>query len=160
MAKQYWIMKTEPDTFSIDDLAKRPEQTEGWDGVRNYQARNYMRDSMKIGDRVLFYHSNCKPMGIVGEAEIFSEALPDFTALNPESPYHDAKATRDQNPWVLVKVHFIQKFPKLITLESLKSVPGLEDMVLLRKGSRLSIQPVSAEEYRIVFALSRKSELK
>jgi predicted RNA-binding protein with PUA-like domain len=155
MAKRYWLMKTEPDTFSIDDLQKRPGQTEAWDGVRNYQARNTMRDDMRVGDGVLFYHSSCQPAGVAGEAVIAEAASPDATALNPKSPYHDPKATAERNPWVLVKVRFVRKFATLVTLDALRQTPGLEDMVVLRKGSRLSVQPVTAEEFRIVAALGK-----
>jgi len=155
MAKQFWLMKTEPDTFSIDDLSKRPGQTESWDGVRNYQARNYMRDQMKIGDGVLFYHSSCSPAGIAGEAKVASHPLPDPTALNPQSPYFDAKATPEKNPWALVKVAFVQKFKRFVTLDELRTLPGLENMVVLKKGMRLSIQPVTPEEFRLVLKLGK-----
>lgn len=152
-------MKTEPETFSIDDLQNRPEKTEGWDGVRNYQARNFMRDSMRLGDGVLFYHSSTKAVGVAGEAAVASAALPDLTALNPKSPYFDAKATPDKNPWVMVKVRFVRKFASIVPLELLRRTPGLEDMQLLRKGMRLSIQPVSPEEFKIVMALSKAKAL-
>lgn len=155
MAKQYWLMKTEPETFSIDDLQNRPEKTEGWDGVRNYQARNFMRDSMRLGDGVLFYHSSTEAIGVAGEAVVASGPLPDLTALNPKSPYFDPKATPDKNPWVMVKVRFVRKFAILVPLELMRRTPGLEAMPLLRKGMRLSIQPVSPDEFKIVLALGK-----
>jgi predicted RNA-binding protein with PUA-like domain len=154
MSKRYWLMKTEPETFSIDDLMKRPNQTEGWDGVRNYQARNHMRD-MQVGDGVLFYHSSSDPIGVAGEAVIAAAAAPDETALNPKSPYHDPKATPDKNPWVLVKVKLVQKFKGFVTLETLKHTPGLENMLVIKKGMRLSVQPVTAEEFHIVKTLGK-----
>jgi predicted RNA-binding protein with PUA-like domain len=155
MAKQYWLMKTEPETFSIDDLKSRPDQTESWDGVRNYQARNSMRDLMRIGDGVLFYHSSTLPPGVAGEAVIASGPLPDPTALDAKSLYFDPKATPMKNPWVMVRVRFVRKFKSLVTLQSLRETPGLEEMQLLRRGMRLSIQPVTPEEYRIVIARSK-----
>lgn len=156
MPKRYWLMKTEPETFSIDDLMQRPDQTEGWDGVRNYQARNHMRE-MKVGDGVLFYHSSSDPIGVAGEAVIAAEAMPDVTAMDPRSPYHDPKATPEKNPWVLVKVKCVQKFKRFVTLENLKQTPGLEGMLVIKKGMRLSVQPVTAEEFRIVKALGKPS---
>ncbi len=155
MAKRYWLMKTEPDTFSIQDLQKRPQQTEPWDGVRNYQARNYMRDDMSVGDEVLFYHSSCTPAGIVGIAIIDKAATDDPGALNPKSKYFDPKATPQKNPWVLVHVRFKKEFKVMVTLEQLKSVPGLEAMIVIKRGMRLSIQPVTPEEFAIIQKLGK-----
>lgn len=147
---RFWLMKTEPETFSIDDLAKRPGRRELWDGVRNYQARNYMRDEMRIGDRVLFYHSSCDPAGIAGLAEIVAEAVPDRSAENPQSPYHDPRALKSGNPWVAVTVGLVEKFPRVLTLSEMRTRPGLETLLALKKGMRLSIQPVRPEEYRSI----------
>jgi predicted RNA-binding protein with PUA-like domain len=155
MAKRYWLMKTEPETFSIQDLQKRPHQTEPWDGVRNYQARNYMRDDMRVGDEVLFYHSSCTPAGIVGIAVIDKAASQDPGALNPHSKYYDAKATPDKNPWVLVHVRFKKEFKPMVTLQELHQVPGLEKMLVIKKGMRLSIQPVTSEEFAIIQKLAK-----
>ena len=149
----YWLMKSEPNAFGIDDLAQMPNQTEHWDGVRNYQARNMMRDDMKIGDKVLFYHSNCKPPGIVGLARVAREGYPDFTACNPQSKYFDEK-TDPQNPrWFMVDVQLIRKFKRLISLDELKLHPQLEGMKLLQRGNRLSITPVSKEHWEFILGL-------
>jgi len=155
-SKKYWLMKTEPHAFAIEDLAKRPGKKEHWDGVRNYQARNYMRDQMQKGDEVFFYHSSCTPAGIVGITTIDKSGYDDPSALDPHSKYHDPKATPQKNPWVMVDVKLKVKFKRMITLESLRKVPGLENMVLLKRGSRLSIQPVSAEEFAIILKLAEK----
>jgi predicted RNA-binding protein with PUA-like domain len=154
MSKQYWLMKTEPDAFSIQDLRKRPGKREGWDGVRNYQSRNYMRDQMKVGDEVLFYHSSVSPTGIVGLAVISRAAHPDELALDPRSKYHDPKATPAKNPWVKVEVEFKREFPRMVTLEEMKTTPGLESMLVIKRGMRLSIQPVKPEEFAIVLNLA------
>lgn len=150
---QYWLMKSEPDCFSIDDLQNRPQQREAWDGVRNYQARNMMRDQMRIGDGVLFYHSNTKVPGIAGLARVASEAYPDPTQFQADSQYFDVKATHVKPIWYLVDVEFQQKFKSSISLDQLRHQPGLEDMWLLRKGSRLSITPVSFDHWHIILAL-------
>lgn len=149
----YWLMKSEPDCFSIDDLATRTTQSEAWDGVRNYQARNMMRDQMQLGDRVFFYHSNTKVPGIAGIASISRTSYPDPTQFQADSQYFDPKATAAKPIWYLVDVQFEQKLPQLISLERLRRQPGLEDMVLLRKGSRLSITPVTAEQWHIILSL-------
>jgi predicted RNA-binding protein with PUA-like domain len=149
----YWLMKSEPDVFGIDDLKNRNHQTEHWDGVRNYQARNYMRDQMKIGDQVFFYHSNCKQPGIVGIAEIVREAYPDLTAFDPNSEYYDPKSHRENPRWIMVDVKFVRKLKRTITLEELKQVSSLEDFPLTRRGNRLSIMPVTAEQWAIISGL-------
>jgi predicted RNA-binding protein with PUA-like domain len=154
MAKKYWLMKTEPDVFSIRDLKSRPGKKEHWDGVRNYQARNHMRDGMTVGDQVLFYHSSCDPAGVAGVAEIVKAAYPDPSALDPKSKYFDAKATPDKNPWVMVDVKFVKELPRLVTLEEMKTAPGLESMLVIKRGMRLSIQPVSPGEFAIVLKLA------
>lgn len=147
MPKQYWLMKSEPETFSIDDLKNCPKSTDHWDGVRNYQARNMMRDDMKLGDQVFFYHSNCKVPGIVGIAEVVKEAYPDYTALDPDSKYFDPKASEDNPRWFMVEVKFKKKFKEVIPLECLKNNKALKDMPLVRKGNRLSIMPVTKQEW-------------
>ena len=149
----YWLFKSVPDAFSIDDLKAMKGKKDHWDGIRNYQARNLMRDDMKKGDLGFFYHSSCKVPGIVGIVEVVREAYPDFTALDPESKYHDPKASADNPRWVMVDVKFKQKFDKVLTLDFLRTVDELSDMVLLRKGSRLSIQPVTQEQWRLVLDL-------
>lgn len=149
----YWLMKSEPDCFSIDDLQSRPEQTEPWDGVRNYQARNFMRE-MRKGDRVLFYHSNANPPGVVGTAVIAKTAYPDPTQFDPESDHYDPKSTIDKPRWDLVEVKFERKFQKIITLEILKTIPELANMLLLQKGSRLSVMPVAKTDFELILGLA------
>lgn len=149
----YWLMKSEPSCFSIDDLYKSPKQTAPWDNIRNYQARNYMRDTMQIGDLAFFYHSSCNPPGIVGIMEIVSKAYPDYMAYDPNNRYFDPKSTPENPRWVLIDVRFKEKFPHIITLEHLRQWPELAKMPLLRKGNRLSITPVSAEEWKFINAL-------
>jgi predicted RNA-binding protein with PUA-like domain len=154
MAKKYWLMKTEPDVFGIQHLRKRPGKKEHWDGVRNYQARNHMRDGMSVGDEVLFYHSSVSPAGVAGLATIVKAAYPDPSALDPKSKYFDARATPDKNPWVMVDVKFLREFPRLVTLDEMKTAPGLEKMLVIKRGMRLSIQPVTPEEFAIVVKLA------
>jgi predicted RNA-binding protein with PUA-like domain len=149
--RHYWLMKSEPDAFSIDDL-KRKKQ-EAWDGVRNYQARNYMRDGMRVGDKVFFYHSNCAEPGIVGIAQVATDAYPDPSQFDPKSKYFDAGSSRDNPRWMLVDVKFVKKLKRTITLKELQADPALDGMVLLRKGSRLSVQPVEAAQWEHILAL-------
>ncbi len=149
----YWLMKSEPDVFGIDDLAAMPNQTEHWDGVRNYQARNMMRDQMKKGDQIFFYHSNCKVPGIVGIMKVVKEGYPDFTSWNPESKYFDPKSTQENPRWFMVDVKFVRKFKRTISLTELKNLPELEEMPLVRKGNRLSINPVSEEQWNFILGL-------
>lgn len=146
---KYWLMKSEPTCFSIDDLRTAPNQSTHWDGVRNYQARNFIL-KMSIGDRVFFYHSNCSPPGIIGIAEVISEAYPDFTAFDPHSEHPDAKSTPSNPRWYMVDIRFKEKFKELIPLEILKRYPELEKMQLVRKGNRLSVLPVSQEEWEFI----------
>jgi len=150
----YWLMKSEPDEFSIDDLERARAQTTAWFGVRNYQARNYMRDEMRVGDRAFFYHSSCAEPGIAGVVEISKLAYPDATQFDPKGPYYDAKSTRDAPRWVNVDVKLVRKTP-LITVPTLRSTPGLEDMVTLRRGNRLSITPVTSAEWKIIERLTQ-----
>jgi predicted RNA-binding protein with PUA-like domain len=149
----YWLIKSEPDVFSIDDLASRPGQTEPWDGVRNYQARNMMRDDMRAGDPIFFYHSNCKEPGIVGLAEVVREGYPDHTAQDPNAKYHDPKASADNPRWFMVDIKFIRKLDNRISLKQLKDMPELEGMPLVRKGNRLSVMPVAKPHWDIINSL-------
>ena len=153
---RYWLMKTEPSEFSIDDLQRASHQTAPWDGVRNYQARNHMRDGMKAGDRVLFYHSSTDPLAVVGTARVVREAYPDESAWDKKSPYFDKRSTPDNPVWVRVDVQFETKFAVPVTLEELRTVPALKDMLLLRRGMRLSVQPVAPEEFEAVLAHAAK----
>lgn len=141
-------MKSEPDVFSIDDLKKKKKS--GWDGVRNYQARNYMRDDMKIGDVVLFYHSSCENPGIAGLAKVSKTSHPDPSQFDPKSEYYDEKATKENPRWFMVEVEFVEKFDQVVTLSTLKDTKGLESMPVVQKGSRLSINPVTEKEFKII----------
>lgn len=148
----YWLFKSEPGCFGIDDLAKCPKQTTGWDGVRNYQARNMMRDDMKVGDRGFFYHSNSSPSGIVGLIEVVKTAYPDHTQFDPEAEHYDPKSSIDNPRWSMVDVKLIKKFPRILTLSEMRQNPLLSSLVILRKGSRLSITPITPEEYEIILS--------
>lgn len=152
----YWLFKSEPDAFSIDDLFAMPNATDHWDGIRNYQARNLMRDEMKKGDKGFFYHSSCKVPGVVGEVKIVSTAYDDHTAQDKKSKYYDAKATPDEPRWCMVDVQGTQQYKDVISLSTLKQTAGLEDMGLLRRGNRLSVMPVSAEEWRIIRKMAKR----
>lgn len=149
----HWLLKSEPCTFSIDDLAKRPLQTEPWDGVRNYQARNFMKE-MQCGDLAFFYHSSCATPGIVGVVEIVKAAYPDKTAFNPESKYFDPKSTIENPRWFRVDVKLVKKFEHIISLEQLKQQTGLYKMRLLQRGNRLSVMPVTNKEWEIILKLT------
>lgn len=154
--KNYWLLKSEPSTFSIEDLEKSPKKTTGWDGVRNYQARNFLRDSMKAGDGVLFYHSNADPPAIVGIAEIVREGYPDDTALDKKHHHFDPKSKADAPTWFMVDIRHVKTFKKPLPLEALRGVAKLKHMTLLQKGSRLSVQPVSAEEWQTILDLAQE----
>lgn len=151
---RHWLMKSEPDEFSIYDLAKAPKRTTSWFGVRNYQARNYMRDDMQVGDLAFFYHSSCPEPGIAGIVEVVHAAHPDATQFDPKSEYYDAKSARDAPRWVNVDVKLVRK-TRLVGVAELRATRGLEDMVTLRRGNRLSITPVTAAEWKIVERLAR-----
>lgn len=153
---QYWLMKSEPDVFSIDDLANMPDQKDHWDGIRNYAARNYMRDDMRVGDQVLFYHSNAKPPHVAGLAEIVSEPYPDHTSWDPESHYFDPKSSPDNPRWVMVDVQFRKKFNTVVPLPDIKANPALENM-MLRTHGRLSISKVKPEEWAEVLQMAGES---
>lgn len=159
MAKDvnYWLMKSEPEVFSIDDLAAMQGRTEHWDGIRNYQARNFMRDDMKKGDLAFFYHSNCEEPGIVGIMEVSAEAYPDHTAFDPDSRYFDAKGDPDNPRWMMVDVRYRRKFRRTVTLRELKDHPELSGMMVCRKGSRLSITPVTEREWNLVLELAKET---
>ena len=149
----YWLMKSEPAVFSIDDLAAMPGQTEHWDGIRNYQARNMMRDQMRCGDQVFFYHSNTKVPGIVGIARVVRESYPDFTAFDPRSQYFDPASDPNKPRWFMVDIQFVRKFKRVITLAELKGYPELTTLPLLRRGNRLSIMPVTEDQWRFILTL-------
>lgn len=145
----YWLMKSEPDEVSFDDVLAAPKQTVAWFGVRNYQARNFMRDGMQVGDGVLFYHSSCAVPGVAGVAEVASTPYPDESQFDKNSHYYDPKATREQPRWVSVDVHAVNQ-GEYLPLSELRTMPELEDMVLLQKGSRLSISPVTAAQWKAI----------
>jgi len=145
---RYWLMKSEPGTYSIEDLER--DGVTGWEGVRNYQARNFMRDEMHLGDRVLFYHSNAKPPGIVGLAEVCREGYPDETQWDESSSYFDPKATQEKPIWWRVDVKFMKKFPEILSLDTLKQDPHFEGMLVIQRGARLSVQPVDKRHYQAV----------
>ncbi len=147
----YWLMKSEPDAFSLDDL--EAVESEPWDGVRNYQARNMMRDQMKVGDRIFFYHSNCKVPGIVGIAEVVREGYPDHTAFDPEAGYFDPKSDPDKPRWYMVDVRFVRRLKRTISLQELKEHPELAEMPLVRKGNRLSVMPVAEADWHFILGL-------
>ncbi len=154
--RRYWLIKSEPLTFSLDDLARSPEQTTFWDGVRNYQARNMLRDEMKRGDLVLFHHSNADPPGIAGVVKVVREGYPDHTAFDPNNKHFDPKSKKSDPRWFMIDVQLVEKFPRELSLADLKQLPELDGMVLLQKGSRLSVQPVSEDHFKLIRKLSKK----
>jgi predicted RNA-binding protein with PUA-like domain len=150
----YWLIKSEPDAFSIDDLKSAPGRKDHWDGIRNYQARNFMRDDMEKGDMVLFYHSNCKEPGVVGIAEIVSGAYPDHTAFDANEKYFDPKSDPENPRWLMVDIRFVRKTRRLISLSELKThADQLENFALVRRGNRLSIMPVTREHWDFILSL-------
>ena len=150
----YWLMKSEPDCFSLDDLQACPGGTDSWDGVRNYQARNLLRDAIQVGDGVLFYHSNCKEPAIVGLARVVRAGYPDPTALDPREKHFDPKATQDQPIWFMVDVQYVAHLPRPLSRDDLRRHPLLSGMDVLRKGNRLSVQPVTPAQWREVLAVN------
>ena len=152
--RRYWLLKTEPSTFSFDDLWSAPKRTTFWDGVRNFQARNTMRDLMKPGDLVFIYHSSTDPTGIAGIAEVVKGGYPDPTAFDPKDSHYDPKSKRESPSWFGIDVKAVKRLPEIITLERLRKTKGLEKMVLLQKGSRLSVQPVSSDEWQVISRLA------
>jgi predicted RNA-binding protein with PUA-like domain len=155
MARRFWLMKCEPAAYTIDDLAR--DGRTSWEGVRNYQARNFMRDQMQEGDGVLFYASNAEPSGVTGLASIVRAAYPDHFALKKGHKYFDAAGSAESPVWYMVDIGFVERFPAIVPLETLKTTPGLEKMMVIQKGSRLSVQPVTPEEYAIVVTLGHST---
>jgi predicted RNA-binding protein with PUA-like domain len=155
MPTRYWLMKCEPGAYTIDDLAK--DGTTSWEGVRNYQARNFMRDQMQEGDPVLFYASNADPSGVTGLAEIARAGYPDHFAWTTGHKYFDRASSRESPVWFMVDVRFVERFPAVVSLETLKQTKGLERMMVTQKGSRLSVQPVTKAEFEIVARLGRRA---
>lgn len=151
----YWLFKSEPECFSIDTLSTRPKQTSCWDGVRNYQVRNMLRDEIKIGDLAFFYHSSCTPPGVAGVVEVVKNGYPDHTAWDLESDHYDPKSTAENPRWYMVDVKLVKKFPRLITLEEIKKHPKLKNMLINRKGNRLSITSVTADEWKTILGLAK-----
>jgi len=150
MAKRYWLFKSEPDVFSFDDLVQSPNKTTYWDGVRNYQARNLLRDEIKAGDEVLYYHSRIEPMCVAGTAKVVRSGYPDPTQFDKKSKYFDEKASLDKPRWFVVDIQANKKFKVPLTRDVLKKMPELEEMMLLQKGSRLSVQPVNSQEWKAI----------
>jgi predicted RNA-binding protein with PUA-like domain len=153
MAQSFWLLKTEPDVFSFDDLLRAPRHTTGWDGVRNFQARNFLRDEMKRGDGVLIYHSRQEPMAVVGEAVVARQGYPDPTQFEKGNDHYDAKSKPDAPLWFQVDVRAVAALKQPVTLEQIKATPELASMQLVRRGNRLSVQPVTNEEFRCVLRL-------
>ncbi|NMH61165.1 EVE domain-containing protein [Alteromonas ponticola] len=153
----YWLFKTEPDTFSIDDLINRPEQTEPWEGVRNYQARNFLRDEVAEGDHVFIYHSSCKLVGIAGIATVVRAGYADESQFDPDSAYYDPKADRDDPRWFRVDVKFKEKFARVLPLKTIKQMPDITNIGLVKKGHRLSIMPVDQQEWKTLSDAARQT---
>ncbi len=150
---RYWLMKSEPDLFGIADLKRRRNQTEHWDGVRNYQARNFLRDEMKQGNLAFFYHSSCPVPGVAGIVEIVRAGYPDHTAWDPKTPYFDPKSSPQKPIWYMVDVKLVRKFERVVTLEEIKAEPALKHMRLVQRGNRLSILPVTEKEWRVILGM-------
>jgi predicted RNA-binding protein with PUA-like domain len=155
--KSYWLVKSEPDCFSIEHLARSPQQTTCWSGVRNYQARNFMRDGMKLGDAVLYYHSSVDPPAIVGLTKVVREAYADHTALDERDDHYDPKATKDNPIWMMVDLKLAEVFPRPLPIDELRTVAALKNMELLKRGSRLSVQPVSKAEFDAIMKLAESA---
>jgi predicted RNA-binding protein with PUA-like domain len=148
-------MKSEPEVFSIDDLINAKNQTTFWDGVRNYQARNYIRDEMKVGDKVIFYHSNSEPPSAVGICEIVKEAYPDFTAFDPDNPHYDPKSKKDSPTWFMVDIKFVKKFSHFVSINEMRENKKLQNMKLLQRGNRLSVMPLSKDEFNEIIKMGK-----
>lgn len=153
---RYWLMKSEPDVFGIDDLRRKGKRGTHWDGVRNYQARNFMRE-MQLGDKAFFYHSNTREPGIVGVMEIVREAYPDHTAFDPEDPHFDPKSNPDKPRWYMVDVAYVEQFPRTISLDALRMNRALDGMLILRRGNRLSVTPITPDEWKAVMKMIKSS---
>jgi predicted RNA-binding protein with PUA-like domain len=151
---KFWLIKSEPSEFSIEDLEKSKNQTAYWDGVRNYQARNFIRDEMKIGDEVLFYHSNNEPNAVVGVCEVVKEAYPDHTQFDPKHVHYDPKTDKKNPPWFMIDIMLTSRLKKPVTLEDIKSNPKLSNMRLVQRGNRLSVMPVIKDEYKEILKMS------
>lgn len=151
--RRYWLVKSEPGVYSIEDLERDGETA--WDGVRNYEARNTMRDDMHVGDGVLFYHSNADPVGVAGMAEVSREAYPDHTQFDPESPYHDPKSDPDSPRWVMVDLRFVHRFDQVVPLSEVKADPRFAGMPLVQKGQRLSVLPVERKHFELIVRMGR-----
>jgi len=156
MSKKYWLMKSEPHVFSLEDLKNSPDATTHWDGVRNYQARNFMRDQMKTGDPVLYYHSSCDEPGVVGIAEVVRESYPDHTSWDQKSKYFDPKSTPENPRWFMVDIKWKQAFKRLLSLQEMKEAPELQNMRVVQRGQRLSVQPVDKADYDRVVKMGMK----
>jgi predicted RNA-binding protein with PUA-like domain len=155
--RHYWLLKSDADSFSFDDLWKLPSRTTHWDGVRNFQARNFMRDEMKKGDLAFFYHSGGDSPGILGIVEIVREGYPDHTALDAKDPHYDPRSKNGESYWSMVDIQAIERLPRLVSLSEMRSKPELEGMALLQKGNRLSVQKVGAAEWNAVLALAKQT---
>lgn len=155
MTIKYWLFKSEPDVFSIDHLKKSPKQTHHWDGVRNYQARNFLRDDVKTDDQVIFYHSSCEVVGAAGVCQVVREAYPDHTQFDPESEYFDSKASLENPRWVMVDVKWIESFPATLQLKDMREVEELDDMTLMKRGNRLSLFPITKKHFDKIVKLGR-----
>jgi predicted RNA-binding protein with PUA-like domain len=153
----YWLIKSEPDVFSFDDLKKSKNKTTYWDGVRNYQARNFLRDEMKKGDLVLFYHSNSDPLAVMGVCEVVKEGYPDHTQFDPDNDHYDPKADTNNPTWMMVDVKFKQEFKNPVTLDEIKANPKLKNMRLIQRGNRLSVMPVTKEEFHEIIKMGSPS---
>lgn len=156
--RQYWLLKSDPDTFGWKDLWNAPGRTTHWDGVRNFQARNYLRDEMKKGDLAFFYHSGEPEPGIHGIVEVVREGYPDHTALDPKDPHYDPKSKGGETPWAMVDIKAIEALPRPVTLSEMRTKPQLEGMALLQKGNRLSVQKVGSAEWNAVLAIAKQSK--
>lgn len=156
--RHYWLLKSEPQSFSIDDLAAAPRQTTCWDGVRNYQARNLLRDEFRVGDRAFFYHSGTDPLAITGTVEVVSAAYPDPTAFDPADHHFDPRSNPDNPTWFMVDVRLLVRFPEPVTRDVLRACPETAGMMVLKRGSRLSVQPVTPQEWKAVHRLAGVKE--
>ena len=154
MGKNYWLVKSEPNAYSIEDLVK--DRKTHWDGVRNYQARNFMRDDMKKGDHVLFYHSNADPTAVVGVCEVAKEGYPDFTAFDPDEKHYDPKSSEEKPTWIMVDIKLVKKLKRPVALSEIKEHPKLQNMRLVQRGNRLSVIPVEKKEFDLIVKLSEK----
>jgi predicted RNA-binding protein with PUA-like domain len=156
--RHYWLLKSDPESFSFDDLWKLPDRTTHWDGVRNFQARNFLRDEMKKGDLAFFYHSGGEDPGVVGIVEVVREGYPDHTAFDPKDSHFDPKSKKDSPTWSMIDIHAVERFPRPVSLAEMRTKPELEGLPLLQKGNRLSVQKVGSTEWTAVVALSKQPQ--